>query len=664
MLRITGMKQFARLRVRVGPFDALLAPPTITLSTNMVPENSNSGTLVGSLLIENELDYADLSLTLIDDAGGRFALSGKNIVVGLVESDYEAGVSHNITLQATATNAQTGTTEFTINVTNANEAPTSVTLSNPTIPEDASPGTVVGELGGSDPDASTTLIYTLVNTAGGKFAISENNIVLAEGQTLNRETVASYNIRVRASDGELYREQDFTILVSNVNENPSNITLSLQTVAENSAIGTTIGTFSTTDPDLGDTFTYTLTNDAGGLFSINGATLRVAGALNRESAASHNISVRSTDAGGLFTDKNFTITVSNVNENPTDISLSAQSIAEDASIGAVVGTFSTSDPDVGNTFTYTLTNSAGGRFAISGSNLTVASALNYENATSHSIGVRATDQGGLFVNKNFTITVTDVFEITSPEQAFTNGEKGFFYDISDMSTMWQDAARTTPVTGDNQPVGYIEDKSGNGYDLVQATNSLRPVFRISGSRRYLNFPSTGPYLRTAGASPCGLQTSTAFIGVQRLDNVLSEGIVIIEPSTGLDYTSPNGVVYDCGEISPQAGPRMGGGQGFNFNLNAAQNLSGADPILAQFNKINGGTSNAMIGGSITGTTSQTGTFNEYSNGRITIGRRTNNGAVVAGNRLQGNWFGAFHIDRNLTTAEANAVRSYMNAYID
>ena len=41
------------------------------------------------------------------------------------------------------------------------------------------------------------------------------------------------------------------------------ITLSSNQIAENQAIGTSIGTFSTTDPDAGDTFTYTLVTGTG-----------------------------------------------------------------------------------------------------------------------------------------------------------------------------------------------------------------------------------------------------------------------------------------------------------------------------------------------------------------------------------------------------------------
>lgn len=50
------------------------------------------------------------------------------------------------------------------------------------------------------------------------------------------------------------------------------------------------------------------------------------------------------------------------------------------------------------------------------------------------------------------------FEIVM-KKLFANGEQGFFYDPNDLSTLYQDAAGTVPVTAQGQPVGLILDKS-------------------------------------------------------------------------------------------------------------------------------------------------------------------------------------------------------------
>ena len=41
---------------------------------------------------------------------------------------------------------------------------------------------------------------------------------------------------------------------------------------------------------------------------------------------------------------------------------------------------------------------------------------------------------------------------------FANNEQGFFYDPNDLTTMFQDAEGTAPVTAVLQPVGLVLDK--------------------------------------------------------------------------------------------------------------------------------------------------------------------------------------------------------------
>lgn len=60
---------------------------------------------------------------------------------------------------------------------------------------------------------------------------------------------------------------------------------------------------------------------------------------------------------------------------------------------------------------------------------------------------------------------------------FSAGEQGAWYDPSDLSTMWQDFAKTTPVTAVEQPVSWIDDKSGRGNHAYTPSNATasRPV---------------------------------------------------------------------------------------------------------------------------------------------------------------------------------------------
>ncbi|GAK55680.1 fibronectin type III domain protein [Candidatus Vecturithrix granuli] len=105
-----------------------------------------------------------------------------------------------------------------------------------------------------------------------------------------------------------------------------------------------------------------------------------------------------------------------VNQAPTNLSLSNSSVAESQPIGTVVGTFTTTDPNAGDTFTYSLVSGTGsadnGSFTISGNTLKTAAIFDYETKNSYSIRVQTRDAGGLTFQKVFTITVTDVAENT------------------------------------------------------------------------------------------------------------------------------------------------------------------------------------------------------------------------------------------------------------
>lgn len=97
------------------------------------------------------------------------------------------------------------------------------------------------------------------------------------------------------------------------------------------------------------------------------------------------------------------------------------------------------------------------------------------------------------------------------ELLFSASEPGAWYDPSDMSTLFQDSAGTTPVTAVEQPVGRILDKSGRGNHATQATTTKRPVL----SRRVNLFEETEGQIvsntntytceRVAGNSPPGTE---------------------------------------------------------------------------------------------------------------------------------------------------------------
>lgn len=118
-------------------------------------------------------------------------------------------------------------------------------------------------------------------------------------------------------------EVPFTVVDGTVSAescSPTNIMLSNDTVPENEPVGTMVGTLSTSDPDIGDSFTYSLVDvltypDNLG-FSIVGDVLQTQVTFNYEVKSTYTIKVRVTDAGGKTYDKVLTIHITNVNDPP------------------------------------------------------------------------------------------------------------------------------------------------------------------------------------------------------------------------------------------------------------------------------------------------------------------------------------------------------------
>lgn len=86
-------------------------------------------------------------------------------------------------------------------------------------------------------------------------------------------------------------------------------------------------------------------------------------------------------------------------------------------------------------------------------------------------------------------------------------DNGAWFDPEDMSTMYQDAAGTTPVTALEQPVGLWLDKSGNGNHATQSITASRPTL----SARY-NWLLNSATLSTQPVTTVAAQYTLSFTG--------------------------------------------------------------------------------------------------------------------------------------------------------
>jgi Ca2+-binding RTX toxin-like protein len=261
-------------------------------------------------------------------------------------------------------------------------------------------------LAGTPPDLGTPTGGTqgAANTTNSQFATSE--------------TFAFTPARASASEpapAKAETLQSTAALPDDENRAPTDIALSNTTIDEN-ADGAVVGTLTTVDPDASEHFTYVVSDDR---FEVVDGQLKLKSGitLDHESEPSVTVSVTATDSAGHTITENFTITVANVNETPTALSLSNATLVENAA-GAVVGTLDTVDPDSGDAHSYAVSDD---RFEVVDGQLKLKDgvALDHEADPSVSVQVTATDAGGLSITKTFTITVENVNE-TPTDIALSN----------------------------------------------------------------------------------------------------------------------------------------------------------------------------------------------------------------------------------------------------
>ena len=149
-------------------------------------------------------------------------------------------------------------------------------------------------------------------------------------------STTSMTSRCRRATASTRRPQSIAVTVTDVDEfdvgliNDTNV--ALDTVAENAAVGTTVGitAFASDADGSNNTITYSLDATAGGRFAISaGGVVTVAGALDFEAAQSHTITVRATSTDGSFSTRDFAIPVTGVSDTAPVAQDDVAGIAED-----------------------------------------------------------------------------------------------------------------------------------------------------------------------------------------------------------------------------------------------------------------------------------------------------------------------------------------------
>ncbi|WP_167599140.1 cadherin domain-containing protein [Chlorobaculum sp. 24CR] len=398
------------------------APTGIELSSNTIAENTEigDGVLIGTLTVTDpDATGNNNALSLEGTDSGDFEIrNGDELYYIGASPDYETKDHYDVTVKSTDGDLEYSE-EFTVNVTNVNEAPTGIGLSSNTIDENTVVGTgvLIGTLTVTDPDASgNDNVLSLDGTDAGNFEIRGNDLYYI-GASPNYEAKDHYDVTVKSTDGSLTYSEAFTVNVTNVNEAPTGIELSSNTIDENTEVGAgvLIGTLTVTDSDAtGNDNELSLEGDDAASFEIrNSNELYYVGASQDFETKDHyDVTVKSTD-GDLEYSEDFTVNVTDVNEAPTDLTLSLNTIAENTVVsdGVLIGTLTVTDTDAtGNNNVLSLEGTDAASFEIRGSDLYfIGASPDFETKDHYDVSVKSTD-GVLEYSEAFTVNVTDVAE--------------------------------------------------------------------------------------------------------------------------------------------------------------------------------------------------------------------------------------------------------------
>lgn len=401
ILRV-GSKDY---NVKVTAKDANELPTNITLSFLTINENSVAGTEVGTLST-TDADSADSFIYTIAD-NSTFAINGNQLVVKSgANINYEGGVtSYSISITSKDSSDNSFTKQFTITVNNINEAPV-ISDASFSVTEDVSTN---GTLNATDPDGDAYTFSLVGNDSHGTLNLA-NNGYFAYSPSANFNGTGTFSFKACDSRGLCSVAKTVTLSVSAVNDTPIPTSHSLISLNEDASSAT--ATLLASDPES-NAMTFQLLTSPSKLtigWNENG-TFSYVPKLNEN--GSDSLTYRVCDSlGACSATQTLNFTIAAVNDVPTAINLSSTSISENASTSTSIGTFSSADVDIGDTFIYAFVGGSGSvdnnSFSISDNNLRVNTALDYETKTSYQIRVRTTDVGGAYFEQPFTVNVTNI----------------------------------------------------------------------------------------------------------------------------------------------------------------------------------------------------------------------------------------------------------------
>ncbi|TDQ81494.1 FecR family protein [Dongia mobilis] len=378
-------------------------------------------------------------------------------------------------------------------------------------------GSLGGAYGNSWVEDTDVAVFT-GNAADYKIVVGEGGDIqvfdLREGSPDGADSLQEME-KIRFADQEIW----ISDLNYGDNYAPTDIQIEGGAVPEN-AQGATVGYLYAVDADEEDWHQFSVADER---FEIVEGELRLRDGVSLDYEALENgeiqVEVTATDSAGLSVTKTLTIAVGDENDppsGPTDVDNAANLVNENAAAGTYVGiTAQSTDQDPDETVTYSLAEDAGGRFQIDAQTgkVTVAEGadLDFEEATSYQITVRANSSGELGNEETFTINIGDVNEAPG-EIADTDQDNPYYNSVFENAgngtTVGITAQASDPDAGDVITYSLEDDFDG----LFQIDGATGIVTIKDNSK--LDFETTSSYDLTVVATDKGGLSSQQTFTVQ------------------------------------------------------------------------------------------------------------------------------------------------------
>jgi len=374
---------------------------TTTVMVDSVLETAEVGALVGSISvysadslsysIEIDSSYADWS---------SFVLENDSIFTDTV-LNYSQQESYTLGILVVSSLGDTAKYSFNVELKEVKDK-LKLTISNNAVSEHAPISSLVGVLSMSIVDAS--FLSELVEVFDYKsFYLSGDS--LFSNSLFDFEKQDKYQLLVKAKTDTSEILQGFMIEISNQPEK-GEMVLSNAMIAENAGEGALIGELMMADSSYVAAYVFETVGTED--FYLEGSELYASTSFNYEARSEYSFAIRSISSGDDTLTQTFHISVSDENEAPYNLTISNSNISEDAELGTLVANIIAFDEDAGDELTFSIVTPIGDyieAFEVRDGAIYTVAELDYSQASSHTIILKAEDKEGASVEQYYQIKV-------------------------------------------------------------------------------------------------------------------------------------------------------------------------------------------------------------------------------------------------------------------